>query len=338
MSVLVQHQYSLAEFNTFGIHTTCDAYIRVTDDADLPQALSLARIHAGERGVFVLGGGSNVLLTRPYRGCVLHLATRGRRVLDEDVVEAMAGEPWDPFVRWTISQGYNGLENLTMIPGTVGAAPIQNIGAYGVELKETFHSCDVISRTTGATQRLGNEDCAFSYRDSFFKSYLGQDWIIRRVRFKLSRTPNLKLDYGELRSELLRSGVLTPSALDVSQAVQAIRTRKLPDPVLLGNAGSFFKNPVVPKAQFDSLKAVFPAMPHYTDTDGWVKIPAAWLIEQAGYKGVRRGAAGVHLHHALVLVNHGGATGAEIWSLAQEVMVAVEAKFAIALAPEPIVL
>jgi UDP-N-acetylmuramate dehydrogenase len=338
VSLTISHHVDLTELNTFGVRTHCDAYVCVVDDASLPEAVALANEHAGERGVFVLGGGSNLLLTQPYRGCVLHVATRGRRVLDDDVVEAHAGENWDGFVRWTIAQGLCGLENLTLIPGTVGAAPIQNIGAYGVELKETFHSCDVISRSTGHTRRLSVGDCAFGYRDSVFKSVEGRDWIIRRVRFKLSRTPALRLQYGELRVELQSKGIDTPTAADVSAAVQAIRMRKLPDPVLLGNAGSFFKNPVVPTAQFEALKLKYAAMPHYADADGWMKIPAAWLIEQCGFKGVRRGDAGVHAHHALVLVNHGSATGREIWDLAQEIIAAVRQKFAISLSPEPIVL
>ncbi len=334
----VEHDFELTALNTFGVSAVAQTYIRVTDDANFPEAVAKASVLAGYRGIFVLGGGSNVLFTQPYNGCVLHVDTKGMRELDENVVEAMAGESWHRFVMWTLERGYSGLENLSLIYGTVGGAPIQNIGAYGVELKETFHSCDVISRDSGEMKRLSADDCRFGYRDSFFKTYVGREWIVRRVRLRLSRTPALRLAYGDVRNELIAQGVTEATALDVSHAVQAIRMRKLPDPVLLGNAGSFFKNPVIPAAQFDDLKLRFPEIPHYPDHDGWVKVPAAWLIDQCGLKGMRRGAAGVHAQHALVIVNHGGATGAEIWALAQEIITRVEAKFQIALEPEPIVL
>jgi UDP-N-acetylmuramate dehydrogenase len=338
VAITVEHHYELTALNTFGVSSVAQSYIRVTDDADFPEAVAKASELAGDRGVFVLGGGSNVLLTQPYNGCVLHVDTKGMRELDENVVEAMAGESWHRFVMWTLERGYCGLENLSLIYGTVGGAPIQNIGAYGVELRETFHSCDVISRNSGEVKRLSAEDCRFGYRDSLFKSFVGKEWIVRRVRLKLSRTPALRLAYGDVRNELISQGKTEATPIDVSRAVQAIRTRKLPDPVLLGNAGSFFKNPVIPAAQFDDLKLKFPEIPHYPDHDGWVKLPAAWLIDQCGLKGTRRGAAGVHDKHALVLVNHGGATGAQIWALAQEIIGIVDAKFQITLQPEPIVL
>jgi UDP-N-acetylmuramate dehydrogenase len=334
----LESNYDLTVLNSFGVAARAAHYLRVTDDASFPEAIQLARAHAGERGVFVLGGGSNLLLTKDYAGCVLHIATQGMRVLDEDVVEAMAGESWHAFVMWTINQGYCGLENLTLIHGSVGAAPIQNIGAYGVELKESFHSCDAISIETGETRRFSAQECAFSYRNSYFKSFAGRQWIVRRVRFKLSRSPKFKLDYGDLRNALISKGIVAPSALDVSQAVAEIRMRKLPDPVLLGNAGSFFKNPVIPAAQFLTLRDQNPAMPHYPDDDGWMKIPAAWLIEHAGFKGLRHGDAAVHAQHALVLVNHGNATGDALWALAQEVQAGVETKFGVKLEPEPIIL
>jgi UDP-N-acetylmuramate dehydrogenase len=338
VAITVEHDYELTALNTFGVASVAQTYIRVTDDADFPEAVAKASALAGYRGVFVLGGGSNVLLTQPYNGCVLHVDTKGMRELAENVVEAMAGESWHRFVMWTLERGYCGLENLSLIYGTVGGAPIQNIGAYGVELKETFHSCDVISRETGETKRLSLEDCRFGYRDSVFKSFVGKDWIVRRVRMKLSRKPALRLAYGDIREELIAQGKTEATPTDVSHAVQRIRTRKLPDPVLLGNAGSFFKNPVIPAAQYEDLQLKFPGIPHFADHDGWVKVPAAWMIDQCGYKGERRGAVGVHAQHALVLVNHGGATGEAIWALAQEIMLAVENKFKITLEPEPIVL
>ncbi len=339
MAVQLLHNFSLTALNTFGVASSCDTYLRVSLDSDFPEALRLARAHAGPRGVFVLGGGSNLLLTEPhYAGCVLHVDTHGRRMLDEGVVEGMAGEHWHSFVVWTIEQGAFGLENLALIPGTVGASPVQNIGAYGIELSQVFHSCDVISRSTGEPRRLSAAECAFAYRDSIFKSFVGRDWIIRRVRLKLSPTPKLNLAYGDIRSELIAQKITAPSPADVCRAVMQIRTRKLPDPVLLGNAGSFFKNPVIPPAQFLLLRETYPHVPHYPDSDGWVKIPAAWLIEQCGFKGRTRGAAGVHTEHALVLVNHGEATGAEIWALAQDIMAAVDQKFAIPLSPEPVIL
>jgi UDP-N-acetylmuramate dehydrogenase len=338
MRMNVEHNFDLSAHNTFGVRTQAETYIRVTDEATLPDAIALARKHAGDRGIFVLGGGSNLLFTRDYAGCILHIATQGLRVLNDNVVEACAGDAWHKFVLWSLIQGLAGVENLSLIPGSVGASPIQNIGAYGVELKDVFHSCDAISLSTGETRRFNIADCAFGYRDSYFKSFAGRDWVIKRVRFALSSTPNLKLDYGELRSEILRKGISAPTALDVSTCVIDIRTRKLPDPVLLGNAGSFFKNPVIPSEQFHALFSQIDHVPHFPDRDGWIKVPAGWLIDRCGFKGVRRGAAGVHAQHALVLVNHGGATGGEIWALANEVMAAVEQRFCIQLEPEPIVL
>jgi UDP-N-acetylmuramate dehydrogenase len=338
VGILVEHDFDLTALNTFGVSATAQTYIRITDDADFPEAIAAAGSLAGYRGVLVLGGGSNLLFTQQYNGCVLHVDTKGMRELDENVVEAMAGESWHRFVMWTLERGYCGLENLSLIYGTVGGAPIQNIGAYGVELREVFHSCDVISRDTGETKRLSADDCHFGYRDSFFKTFVGREWIVRRVRLRLSSTPALRLAYGDVRNELISQGIAEATPMDVSRAVQAIRTRKLPDPVLLGNAGSFFKNPVIPAAQYDDLKLRYPEVPHYPDHDGWIKVPAAWLIDQCGFKGQRRGAAGVHAQHALVLVNHGGATGEALWALAQEIIASVEAKFHITLEPEPLVL
>ncbi len=338
MGITVEHDFDLTALNTFGVSAIAQTYVRINDDADFPQAVSIANALAGYRGIFVLGGGSNVLFTQQYNGCVLHVDTKGMRELSDNVVEAMAGESWHRFVMWSLELGYCGLENLSLIYGTVGGAPIQNIGAYGVELREVFHSCDVISRETGEAKRLSADDCRFGYRDSFFKSFVGREWIVRRVRLRLSRSPALRLAYGDVRNELLAQGIIEATPMDVSRAVQAIRTRKLPDPVLLGNAGSFFKNPVIPAAQYDDLKLRYPDALHYPDHDGWVKVPAAWLIDQCGFKGERRGAAGVHAHHALVLVNHGGATGESLWVLAQEIIASVEAKFRITLEPEPLVL
>ena len=334
--------FPLASFNSFGIKATARQFAAVTSEQQLMQWCAE---HGKATPPFLLGGGSNLLLTHDIEAPVLQLAPRGMRVVFDEgntvLVEAMAGEPWHPFVLWTLKQGLCRLENLSLIPGFVGAAPVQNIGAYGVEIAETIDSVMTIDTQTGEPQEFTNAECAFGYRDSVFKhggAAARDRYAITRVRFRLSRKFTPRADYGDLKVELQRAEISAPTASDVSRAVIAIRSRKLPDPAVIGNAGSFFKNPIVAADVAATLKSRFPDMPHYPAADGHTKIAAGWLIEQAGWKGRRlseTSAAGVHSQHALVLVNHGGATGAELWALAQAVQADVQEKFAITLEPEP---
>ncbi len=327
---------SLAPLNTFGLGSVAAErwLIGSRDDLRAWRAAS-----TGRRPI-VLGGGSNVLfIAERIERPILHIQKRGRAVVDADgqgaLVEAAAGEPWHDFVLWSLDQGLSGLENLSLIPGTVGAAPVQNIGAYGVELMRTCESVEVFDLEDGTLRWLSRAECAFGYRDSVFKHLPPDRHVITRVRFRLSRRFEPVLGYGELRAELARTGIEEPTARDVSNAVCAIRRRKLPDPSTIGNAGSFFKNPIVEPAVADRLGDAHPDCPRYPAPDGRVKLAAGWLIERAGWKGHRRGAAGVHEAHALVLVNHGGASGAEIWQLAQDIRDDVAAKFGIRLEQEP---
>ncbi len=331
--------FPLASFNTFGVAATARQFAVVSSEQTLMQWCAE---HGKTTPPFLIGGGSNLLLTHDIEAPVLQLALRGTRVVFDDgntvLVEAMAGEPWHPFVLWTLQRGLCGLENLSLIPGFVGAAPVQNIGAYGVEIAETIDSVMAIDTQTGEPRAFSNSECAFGYRDSVFKhgGDVSRDhYAITRVRFRLSRKFSPRVDYGELKTELQRAEIAVPAANDVARAVVAIRSRKLPDPAVIGNAGSFFKNPVVAADVAASLKARFADMPQYPASDGNVKIAAGWLIEQAGWKGRRIGAAGIHSQHALVLVNHGGATGAELWALAEAVQTDVHEKFGITLEPEP---
>lgn len=331
--------FPLASFTTFGVAATARQFAVVSSEQALMQWCA---DHGKSTPPFLMGGGSNLLLTRDIEAPVLQLALRGARVVFDEghtvLVEAMAGEPWHPFVLWTLKQGLCGLENLSLIPGFVGAAPVQNIGAYGVETAESCESVMTVNTQTGEPREFSNLECAFGYRDSVFKHGVGgvrDQHAITRVRFRLSRRFTPRVDYGELKQELQNAAITGPSAADVSRAVIAIRARKLPDPAVIGNAGSFFKNPVVAAAVGESLKSRFPTMPQYATPDTRIKIAAGWLIEQAGWKGRRLGSAGVHSQHALVLVNHGGATGAALWALAQAVQADVQEKFGITLEPEP---
>ena len=330
--------FPLARFNSFGVDATAREFAVVSSEQQL---MRWCAEHGKATPPFLMGGGSNLLLTRDIDAPVLQLALRGTRVVFDEgntvLVEAMAGEPWHPFVMWTLSQGLCGLENLSLIPGLVGAAPVQNIGAYGVEIAETVDTVMTINTQTGEPREFTNSGCAFGYRDSVFKH--GDEprdrYAITRVRFRLSRKFTPRLDYGELKQALPNAAIETPTAADISRAVIAIRSRKLPDPAVIGNAGSFFKNPVVAADVAASLKSSFANMPQYPVENEHIKIAAGWLIEQAGWKGRSIGAAGVHSQHALVLVNHGGATGAELWALAAAVQADVHAKFGITLEPEP---
>ncbi|MFN3586141.1 MAG: UDP-N-acetylmuramate dehydrogenase [Moraxellaceae bacterium] len=336
---LLQRDVPLAGANTFGLPGRAAWLADVTCEGEAADVLSLARRRAWP--VTVLGGGSNVVLAGDVDGLVLRPRMQGIRLLDESgdtrLVEAMAGENWHAFVRHCLAAGWYGLENLSLIPGTVGAAPVQNIGAYGVELTDVMHSLSAMDRESGEMREFAREECGFAYRDSIFKSVMRDRYLITRVRFQLSRTPCLRLDYGDIRAELAAAGITAPTPLDVSNAVIAIRQRKLPDPAVLGNAGSFFKNPLVPAAQFAALQQQYPGIVGYAQ-GAQVKLAAGWLIEQAGWKGRDLGRAGCYERQALVLVNRGGATGAEVLALAEAIVRDVEARFGVHLEAEPGVL
>lgn len=334
----IQYDYSLRGLNTFGIDARAKAYLRVTS-ADMLIHIKnddwLARLPR-----LILGGGSNLLLTRDFPGLVLHMCTTGVGVVEEKTettyVKAAAGENWHGFVQWTLQQGLGGLENLSLIPGNVGAAPIQNIGAYGIELKDRFHALTAFDFETGKTVVLDRDACRFGYRDSVFKHELRDRAVILDVTFALPKAWQANVQYADVAQELAARGINHPSPIDVSDAVIEIRRRKLPDPAKIGNAGSFFKNPVVSKELRDALQARFPQMVSYPQPDGTFKLAAGWLIDQCGWKGKNLGAAGVYEKQALVLVNRGGASGAEIAELARLIQADVLTRFGVSLEPEPV--
>lgn len=336
MSLNVQVNASLKPFNSFGVDVTASLFAQAHSDADVREALLYAADH--KVPLLVIGGGSNLLLTGNVTALVLRMATRGIRLLEDSgervVVEAEAGEVWHAFVLWTLEQGLSGLENLSLIPGTVGAAPMQNIGAYGVEIKDVFAGLTALDRQTGELRDFTLAECNFGYRDSLFKQQAGR-WLILRVRFALSRAASLHLEYGPVRQRLSEQGIDRPTASDVSRAISSIRSEKLPDPAVLGNAGSFFKNPVVSATLAAELKLAHPGMIGYPQADGRVKLAAGWLIEAAGWKGFREADAGVHRLQSLVLVNYGSATGLQLLALAQRIQADIEQRFAVHLEMEP---
>ncbi len=325
---------SLKDYNTFGIDVTAKRFMVAETFFDLQTIVK------NKKDLFLLGGGSNMVLTKPIEKTVVHIATQGKTVISEDenevLVEVAAGENWHDFVLWAIANDYGGLENLSFIPGKVGTCPIQNIGAYGVEVKDTIHSVKTLDIATGELVVFDNKSCKFGYRDSIFKNELKNKNIITSVVFKLTKHNHiLKMDYGAITNELRIKDITEPTILDISMAIISIRSAKLPDPKELGNSGSFFKNPIITKAHFEKLQADFPDVPHYILTDDSIKIPAAWLIESCGFKGKKfKDGTGVHHKQALVLVNHGGATGEAIVNLAHNIQEAVKTKFDIALAIE----
>ncbi|MCP1477354.1 UDP-N-acetylmuramate dehydrogenase [Pseudomonas sp. EB276 TE3739] len=336
MSLQVQPQVSLKAFNTFGVDVRAQLFAEAHSDDDVREALAYAACH--DVPLLVIGGGSNLLLTADIPALVLRMATRGIRLLSDDgshvVVEAEAGEPWHPFVQHTLAQGLAGLENLSLIPGTVGAAPMQNIGAYGVEIKDVFAGLTALDRESGELRDFSLEECNFGYRDSLFKQQPGR-WLILRVRFKLDRAAHLHLEYGPVRQRLSEQGIEQPTPADVSRAICSIRSEKLPDPAVLGNAGSFFKNPLVPAAVVTQIKTQHPDLVAYPQADGQMKLAAGWLIERAGWKGFRDGDAGVHKLQALVLVNYGTATGLQLLDLAQRIQKDIAERFQVELEMEP---
>ena len=324
--------------NTFGVAARAPMLVEVSDTSALTELFGYAMLRDGP--VLVLGGGSNLLFAGDAPGAVLALSSQRIDIIDNQddaaIVRADAGVGWHDFVLWTLGHGLCGLENLALIPGTVGAAPIQNIGAYGVEVRDRIRAVHAYDRHDGRVVRIDAGDCAFAYRDSLFK-HDPDRYVVTAVEFALSRTPDLRLDYAGIREELAAMGIEgTPRASQVAEAVIRVRQRKLPDPALLGNAGSFFKNPIVPAATTETLQAAHPAMPLFrASSDDTRKLSAAWLIDQCGWKGHRDGDAGVSAEHALVLVNHGHATGLELLDLARRIATSVQDRFGIAIEPEP---
>ncbi|MDN3492879.1 UDP-N-acetylmuramate dehydrogenase [Winogradskyella bathintestinalis] len=326
---------SLKSLNSFGIDAKAKTFYNVPSVDKLIDILKKYHGHP----LFILGGGSNMLLTKDIEALVLHINLKGIEVISETentvVVKAMAGENWHNFVLWCLKQNYGGLENLSLIPGNIGTAPIQNIGAYGVELKDIFVSCEAINIENQTTRTFIKEECNFGYRESIFKQDLKDQYIITSVNFKLTKTDHqLQTDYGVIKNELASHGIYNPSIHDISNAVIAIRQSKLPDPKEIGNSGSFFKNPIITAEEFKELKHNFPDAPSYKISEEYIKVPAGWLIEKAGFKGKRFKDYGVHNKQALVLVNYGNATGKEIFELAQLIQKTVKWVFNITIDTE----
>lgn len=331
---MIQHNSSLKPYTTFGIDVKAETFVSVKTLESL-----MAVLKTNSSQLLVVGGGSNMLLTKDIEGLVVHIDLKGIEICEKNKnttkVKVAAGENWHDFVVWSLQHNLGGLENLSLIPGNVGTAPIQNIGAYGVELKDTFVECEALNLQSLDIETFSKADCKFDYRNSIFKSEVKGQYIIISVTFELTHSEHkLKTSYGAISEELKKMNVKSPTIKDVSKAVIAIRQSKLPDPKHLGNSGSFFKNPVVSRSKFEAIQSQFPNMPHYSVSENEIKIPAGWLIETAGFKGKRFGNYGVHKNQALVLVNYGGATGKDILQLSQTIQKAISAIFEISLEAE----
>lgn len=331
----IQQNTSLKTYNTFGINAKAKYFCEINSVTELSQALQLTDYP----NKFFISGGSNMLITQDIDALVLHINIKGIEILSEDekhvLLKVSAGENWHQLILWTLEHNYGGLENMSLIPGNTGTAPIQNIGAYGVELKDTFESCEAMHIATQALRTFTNKECQFGYRDSYFKNEGEGQYVITSVNFRLSKKNHvLNTSYGAIEKELEKQNIKQPNIKDISNAVIAIRQSKLPDPAELGNSGSFFKNPIVSKQQFVIFSKAHPEAPYYKVSDDAYKIPAGWLIEQCGYKGKRFGDAGVHKNQALVLVNYGNASGAEILELAYTIIDSVKEKFDLKIMPE----
>ena len=335
MKYLLNH--SLKPYNSFGMEARA-RYFAAFDNLHSLQELLYDQSLPRSNTPLVLGGGSNLLLTKDVDGLVLRNELKGIELIQEDAehyyVKAMAGEVWHTLVCYCIEQGYAGMENLSLIPGNVGASPMQNIGAYGVEIKDIFHSLEAWHIRDKCLQVFGLDDCRFGYRESVFKQALKGQYIITSVTYRLRKVPVYQTSYGAIEQELVRMGIHELSIKAIADAVIRIRKSKLPDPAIIGNAGSFFKNPVIPKAQYDLLKSRYPGIPGYTAHDNQIKTAAGWLIEQCGWKGYRKGDAGCHAQQALVLVNYGQASGQEILDLSNAIIASVHKKFDIILERE----
>lgn len=335
----VEHGANLKQYNTFGLPSNAQALVRITSESDVRRVVDDPALGLAPK--FILGGGSNLVLTQDVKACVLKVEVMGRRVLetrdDAWIIEVGAGESWHETVQWTLDNGLPGLENMALIPGTVGAAPVQNIGAYGIELKDRFESLDAVDLITGRSVTLHSQHCGFGYRDSIFKRHLAGKGVITRVRLRLPRPWQPVLGYLELERKIAETGITAPDARQIFDWVCGIRSVKLPDPAVIGNAGSFFKNPVVTPEQCRDIINRDPEIVHYPMPDGTFKLAAGWMIDACGWKGKSIGRAGVYEKQALVLVNRGGASGAEVVTLAKAIQESVYGRFGIRLEPEPVV-
>lgn len=334
--MFIQQNISLKESNTFGIEAHTKEFVEVTNVEEL--LVLVSTFNFSSRKILVIGGGSNLLLTQDFDGMVIKNSIKGMELINEDEnhvwIKVMSGEKWHDFVLYSIDKDYAGIENLSLIPGCVGAAPMQNIGAYGVEIKDTFSSLEAVEIETGNLVTFTNAECKFGYRESIFKNEAKGKFIIVSVTFKLNKHPNFNITYGAIQQTLDKNGVKKISVKAISDAVIEIRTSKLPNPKVLGNAGSFFKNPEIPTTEFDRLKIQFPTIVGYPTLNGNIKLAAGWLIEQCGWKGKKVGNVGSHKDQALVIVNYGGATGNEIWQLAMDIQQSVKEKFGVTINPE----
>lgn len=331
----ILEDFSLKSYNTFGIDAKAKYFVDVKSIDELIEAIKLKNYP----NKFLLGGGSNMLLTKNLEALVIHVNIKGKSIVSETsdkvIVKVNAGENWHDFVLWCIENDFGGVENMSLIPGNVGTAPIQNIGAYGVELKDVFIECEAIEIDSGKKVLLKKDQCEFGYRNSIFKNNKRGKYVIVNVTFELTKKNHeLKTSYGAIFSELLKQNVLNPTIRDISDAVIAIRSSKLPDPKDIGNSGSFFKNPVISTQQFETLKLNFPDIPNYKISKKETKIPAGWLIEKAGFKGKTFGNYGVHKNQALVLVNYGGAKGEDILQLSKLIQNTIKTIFDINLDAE----
>ncbi|HRG18339.1 MAG TPA: UDP-N-acetylmuramate dehydrogenase [Flavobacterium lutivivi] len=330
------HQiFSLKNYNTFGIEAKAKQFVAVHT---LDELKSVLENHKNDKK-FILGGGSNMLLTQDIDALVIHIDLNGKKIIKENEdfvwVESNAGENWHEFVLWTIEQDFGGLENMSLIPGNVGTTPVQNIGAYGTEIKDTFVSCDAMNIETQEMKTFTKVECNFGYRESVFKHEAKDKFIITSVVFKLTKCNHkISVEYGDIKAELAKNNISNPTIKDVSNAVIAIRQSKLPNPKELGNSGSFFKNPIISREEFLKVKEKFPDVKYFEISETEVKVPAGWLIEHAGLKGYRNGDAGVHKNQALVLVNYGNATGQDILNLSKYVQKTVFDKYGIAIEAE----
>lgn len=329
----IKHNISLKSFNTFGIDVQSASFVEVNTVAELKQLLK-----DNKEEILILGGGSNILFTQNYNGLVIKNNIKGIEIISKDkqeiILKVGAGENWHDFVMHCIKNNYAGLENLSLIPGTVGASPMQNIGAYGVEVKDTIISVQALNKSTLQLESFTNTACEFDYRSSIFKTTLKDKYFITSVVFGLSKKPTINSSYGAINDELKSMKVVNPTIQDISKAVINIRSSKLPNPKEIGNSGSFFKNPVVSFSKKNDLLLKYPSMPHYLQNDGTFKIAAGWLIETCGWKGKRIANYGVHTKQALVLVNYGGATGKEIFDLSEQIIQSVKSTFDIELERE----
>jgi UDP-N-acetylmuramate dehydrogenase len=330
-----EKNYSLKAHNTFGIDAKCRRFIEFEDDEEAVEVAKILRESATP--YIIIGGGSNLLLTKDFDGIVVRSGIKGHYFEEDYFCERMtcgSGEVWDDMVATSIKAGYYGMENLSLIPGDVGASAVQNIGAYGVEAKDLIVSVEAVEIATGQVVTISGKDCGYGYRQSKFKQEWKNRYLITHVTYQLSTSFQPHLDYGNIRQELEKKGITEPTAQQVRDIIIDIRNAKLPDPKVMGNAGSFFMNPIVPKDKYETLAAQYPTMPHYEVDGSYEKIPAGWMIEQCGWKGKSLGRAGVHDKQALVLVNRGGATGAEIVALCDAIRKDVKTKFDIDIHPE----